>query len=306
MNLWEVIAEQQRQGMPCVVVTVLAVRGSVPGVAGAKAVVTAEGLIAGTLGGGKVEARAIREAQAMLVGSEVCREHCWNLQRDVGMTCGGEMRFLLEVVRPCAAWHVVVFGAGHVAQALTKLLLTLDCRVDVVDTRAEWLEKLPTGPNLTHHLVPAYEAGAALVERGSFVLCLTQGHATDRPVLRDVLRRHTWLPFVGVIGSASKRAVLRRELLEDGLSMDVMEQIECPVGLPLGSNAPAEIAISITAQLLQRRGNQRGAGSARRGANALPSPPDGKERCTPRHHADAPPHAPEAPAQSEGQRVIHQ
>jgi xanthine dehydrogenase accessory factor len=253
MSAWEVIAECQRRGETCVVVTVLGARGSVPGQPGAKAVVTAAGLIHGTLGGGRVEARAMAEAGMLLAGGDDCVERCWNLQQDVGMTCGGEMRFLFEVVRSLPAWHVVIFGAGHVAQALSRLLATLCCRVDVVDPRAEWIGKLATSARVRGHLTRGYEDGLAMVEEGSFVVCVTQGHRTDRPVLRELLGRATPLPFVGVIGSAAKRAVLRRELLEDGVDPERVEAMVCPVGLPIGGNDPAEIAISIAAQLLQRR-----------------------------------------------------
>ena len=257
MSVWEVIAQEHRQGVACVVVTILQVRGSVPGMAGSKAVVTREGIRTGTLGGGRVEARAIEEAQRLLEfgggASEGCVEHCWNLQRDIGMTCGGEMRFLFEVVQPMASWHIVIFGAGHVAQEVVTLLARLNCSVEVIDTRVEWLERLVDADNVKAHCVPDYVNGLKQVKPESFVLSLTKGHATDRPVLRELLRRYPALPFFGVIGSASKRAVLWRELREDGIGDELLERMQCPVGLPIGSNAPAEIAISIVAQLLERR-----------------------------------------------------
>lgn len=255
MNVWEQVGEMQRKGIASVVVTIVQVRGSVPGMLGGKMLVTADGLEAGTVGGGKVEAKVIGEAQRLLdEGGVECAEVLWNLQRDVGMTCGGEMRFLFEVVRPLATWHVVIFGAGHVANAVVRVLAGLACRVDVIDVRADWLEALPKSLNVQTHFVSAYEDGIDLVSRTSFVLSLTKGHSTDRPVLRDVLRRHPEGAFFGVIGSASKRAVLSRELREDGIAEAVLERIVCPVGLPIGTNDPAEIAISIVAQLLERRG----------------------------------------------------
>ncbi len=253
MDIWEVIAQQRREGVSCVVITVLSVRGSVPGVAGAKAVVTAHGLVAGTLGGGKVEAKSITVAQELLRAGASCVEHTWNLQRDVGMTCGGEMRFLFEPVTAEPSWHVVIFGAGHVAQALVSVLARLSCRVDVVDPRSEWLDMISVSGNVACHRVADYVDGVKLVNQRSMVLCLSQGHSTDRPVLSAVLKQHPDIRFVGVIGSASKRAVLTRELLEDGISDELIQRIVCPIGLPFGSNAPAEIAISIAAQLLQER-----------------------------------------------------
>jgi xanthine dehydrogenase accessory factor len=197
----------------------------------------------------------IEEGQRLLGEDEaVCEEVVWNLQRDVGMTCGGEMRFLFEVVRPLAAWHVVIFGAGHVAKAVVGVLSGLACRVDVIDVRADWLEGLPKAGNVKVHCVSAYEDGVGLVSEKSYILCLTKGHSTDRPVLREVLRRYPAGAFLGVIGSLAKRAVLSRELREDGIEEGQLERMVCPVGLPIGSNDPAEIAISIVAQLLERRG----------------------------------------------------
>jgi xanthine dehydrogenase accessory factor len=255
MRVWETVAREHHRGIACVVVTILQVRGSVPGMLGGKVVVTAEGLGAGTVGGGRVEAKVIEEGRRLLgEDGAVCEEVVWNLQRDVGMTCGGEMRFLFEVVRPLAAWHVVIFGAGHVAKAVVGVLSGLACRVEVIDVRADWLEGLPKAGNVKVHCVSAYEDGVGLVNEKSFVLCLTKGHSTDRPVLREVLRRYPEGAFLGVIGSLAKRAVLSRELREDGIEEAQLEKVVCPVGLPIGTNDPAEIAISIVAQLLERRG----------------------------------------------------
>jgi xanthine dehydrogenase accessory factor len=72
-------------------------------------------------------------------------------------------------------------------------------------------------------------------------------------VLREVLGRFPEIPFFGVIGSASKRAALLRDLRAAGIAEDLLEKITCPLGLPIGGNDPHEIAISIAAQLLERR-----------------------------------------------------
>jgi xanthine dehydrogenase accessory factor len=253
MDSWEQITELRREGVPAVVVTITSVRGSVPGRAGAKAVVTHGGLVSGNLGGGKVEAKAIGHAVGLMQSDFGCDHVTWNLQRDVGMTCGGEMSFLFESIASGDRWRLVVFGAGHVSQAVVPVLSTLACRIDVVDTREDWLDRFVEKHNVTTHLVESAEEGVAWVEPGSFVLSITQGHSSDRPVLRDVLRKFPAIPFLGVIGSASKRAVLMRELREDGIAEELLEKIICPVGLPIGGNDPAEIAISIAAQLLDRR-----------------------------------------------------
>ncbi|MEO8616271.1 MAG: XdhC family protein [Luteolibacter sp.] len=256
MDIWEKIAALRREGVDAVVVTITAVRGSVPGLFGGKALVTASGLIAGNLGGGKVEAKAIVHAMEILYGEEPCNTCTWNLQRDVGMTCGGEMAFLFEKITATSPWDIAVFGAGHVSQALVPVLATMACRIDVFDTRADWLARFSPMENVTLHQVTRFEDGVNHLQPRSFVLSITQGHSSDRPVLREVLRRFPGLPFLGAIGSASKRAVLLRELKEDGFPEDLLGNIVCPLGLPVGGNDPAEIAISIAAQLLEARDHE--------------------------------------------------
>jgi xanthine dehydrogenase accessory factor len=253
MDAWEQIAALRREGVDAVVITITAAKGSVPGTVGAKAVVTAGGLASGNLGGGKVEAKAIEQATAMLNGDDPCLSLTWNLQRDVGMTCGGEMSFLFEMVTASEPWHIAVFGAGHVAQALVPVLATFACRIDVFDTRPEWLAKFPPRQNVLLNLVDTFEDGVELLNPRSFVLCISKGHSTDRPILREVLRKFPDVLFLGVIGSASKRAVLLRELREDGFPPASLEKIICPLGLPIGGNDPAEIAVSIAAQVLSLR-----------------------------------------------------
>ena len=255
MTSWQEIARFMETGTDVVVVTVAAARGSVPGEAGAKMLVTRDGLQSGTVGGGRIEARALAEAIELLESSEEStRLVCWNLQRDIGMTCGGEMTLLFERVAAKPPWHVVIFGAGHIVQSLVPVLLPLSCHVDVIDTRTDWLSRLPSAKNLATHPVAAFEDGADLVAAHSFVLSITKGHGTDVPVLREVLTRHPGIPFVGVIGSASKRAALLRDLRAEGVGEGLLERITCPLGLPIGGNDPHEIAISITAQLLEKRG----------------------------------------------------
>lgn len=252
-QIWDQISEQKSLGEDFIVITVTHCRGSVPSVLGAKAIVATGGLVHGTLGGGKVEARAIETAQEMLSGESECQSLTWNLQRDIGMTCGGEVSFLYEKVICKPRWHIVVFGAGHVTKALVPVLAGMDCRIDVIDEREDWLDAIPSSVSITKTLVDYYTQGVELVNTMSMVVCLTKGHATDRPVLLDCFLRFPDLPFIGVIGSKAKRAVLLGELREDGVPESQLAKLVCPLGLAIGGNAAGEIAISIAAQLLSVR-----------------------------------------------------
>ncbi len=238
---------------PVVSVTVVDTSGSAPQDRGAKMIVTAEGRQYGTVGGGKVEAKALAEAQKMLAGEvdTATRFVQWNLSRDVGMTCGGIVRLYFESWN-AARWDVVVFGAGHVAQALVTLLSSLDCHITCIDPRDEWLRRLPESPKV--HAVHADDMRSLVngIPENAFVVLMTMGHATDLPILTEILRSRTF-PYLGVIGSHSKAIVLRRDLAAAGLPESAQNAFHCPVGLDIGSNHPFEIAISIVAQMLQRR-----------------------------------------------------
>ena len=254
----ERLAELAASGQPFVSVTLVDAVGSTPQDAGSKMLVTAAGLDMGTVGGGRVEAKAIQEAQAMLAqparaaGQAAARLVEWNLQRDVGMTCGGAVKLFFESYNH-SQWQIVIFGAGHVAAAVVHCLLPLECRLTCIDPREEWLARVPSSLRLTKVRTDDPPSLVAGLPPDAFVLCMTMGHRTDRPILEEIFRQGRRFPYLGVIGSKAKRAVLRRELLAAGVGADQADAFECPIGLPLGSNSPGEIAVSVAAQLLERR-----------------------------------------------------
>jgi xanthine dehydrogenase accessory factor len=252
----ERLAELAASGAPFASVTLVDVVGSTPADVGSKMLVTAAGLDFGTVGGGRVEAKAIAEAQRLLreSGGSSPRPAFleWNLQRDVGMTCGGVVKLFFELYNH-GQWQIAIFGAGHVAAAVIHCLLPLPCRITCIDSRNEWLAKLPDDPRLRKVCTDDSPAEVASLPAAAFVLCMTMGHRTDRPILEEIFRQERRFPYLGVIGSAAKRAVLRRELLAAGMTEKQADSFRCPIGLPIGTNLPGEIAISVVAQLLQER-----------------------------------------------------
>jgi xanthine dehydrogenase accessory factor len=253
-TIYEQLLALEREGVACVLVVLVESLGSTPQDTGAKMLVTAAGRHAGTVGGGRVEAKAIDVARELLATRATQPKFVnWTLKTDVGMTCGGSVKLYFE---PHAggdgAWPIVIFGAGHIAQALLPVLLPLPCSLTVCDSRVEWLEQLPRARNLR---IVQHESPADLVPQlpaHAFVMCMTKGHSTDLPILRRALAERDF-PFVGVIGSDAKAAVLRRELEAAGVSPERARTFHCPIGLPFGSNHPHEIALSIAAQLLSER-----------------------------------------------------
>jgi xanthine dehydrogenase accessory factor len=259
LSVLDECARLLREDAPHVVVTVVAARGSTPQDVGAKMLVDATGRLVGTVGGGRIEAAAIKHSLALLAAGAAPELVTWNLQRDIGMTCGGEMQIFFEPHggTGSAGWTIAVFGAGHVAQALIPVLAPMDCRILCFDPRPEWIGRLHIAPNVRPHLLDDAAAAVDSLPHDAFVLALTQGHATDLPVLIRALQKN--FPFVGAIGSKSKRAALERELNENGIPREKIAALHCPLGLPIGTNHPQEIAVSIAAGLIEVRDRLRAA-----------------------------------------------
>jgi xanthine dehydrogenase accessory factor len=252
-SIYDELGALERDGVPCVLVTLVDALGSTPQDAGAKMIVLADGLHGGTVGGGRVEAAAIQAAQEMLAaGERKTRFVNWSLKQDVGMTCGGSVKLYFEPHPAATAWTIAIFGAGHIAQAVLPVLLPLRCRILVYDTRAEWLDRLPRARNLTVRETADLAAVIPTLPDDAYVLFMTKGHSSDRPGLQRALAERAF-PFVGVIGSKAKAAILRREMIAGGLPEDRAKNFHCPIGLDFGTNDPHEIALSIAGQLLTVR-----------------------------------------------------
>ena len=246
--------ELQELNSDFVCVTITQVRGSAPQELGAKMLVTSKGLEWGTVGGGRVEAHCINFAKDILSDSKsrTVQEHKWNLQTDIKMTCGGEVRFLFEKISPTSHWNIAIFGAGHVSNALCRVLSLLNCHVKVIDTRQEWLAKIIDHPRIEKIQTGELKDVLSLLEPESFIVSMTMGHAHDVPILFESLQKYNF-PYLGVIGSQSKRNAIVHDLRELGLSEKKCEHFHCPIGEKFGRNEPAEIAMSIVAQLLIHR-----------------------------------------------------
>ncbi len=255
-TFYEQLLALEQEGTAFVFVVLAESLGSTPQDSGAKMLVTTAGLHTGTVGGGKVEAKAIELASEMLQAATAqTRFVNWTLKTDVGMTCGGSVKLYFEphlAGGSGAEWPIWIFGAGHVVRALVPVLAPLVCQLTICDPRSDWLDRLPRAGNIRyrHADQPAELVGE--IPDHAFLLCLTKGHSSDRPVLQRALAERNF-PYVGVIGSGAKATILRRELIAAGLAPELAKNFHCPIGLPFGTNQTHEIALSIAAQLLTER-----------------------------------------------------
>ncbi|MGD9978403.1 MAG: XdhC family protein [Bacteroidales bacterium] len=147
---------------------------------------------------------------------------------------------------------VYIFGAGHISLPLSQILGLLDFRVEVFDNRKE-LSTFEAN-TFTHRkrIVDYNDVGNLVPEDGnSYVVIMTFGHKFDEVVLRQFLPKK--LKYLGMIGSKSKVKTIFGELMNGGFTRDQVEKICSPIGLSIGSNTPAEIAVSIAAEIIQKR-----------------------------------------------------
>ena len=146
----------------------------------------------------------------------------------------------------------MILGAGHVGRTLAKLARFTGFRVTVVDDRAEFAnrENIPDANDLiVHEFERAFER--VPVESGTFIVVATRGHNHDLDAVKAALGTSAF--YIGLLGSKRKKALLRRSLADGGFSPADIDRVIIPVGMEIDSVTPEEIAVSIMAQIIQRR-----------------------------------------------------
>jgi len=333
-QVFETLEKLMKEHVSCMLVSAVGGRGSVPRKVQAHMLVTHEGRMCGTVGGGAIEGRAIVLAKHLLKygqsGMEtfVLRE---NDAQNLGMICGGEatlhfkyisssdedtsalvrqavslfragqsawliIRFSDHAVslwdesrltgtdipkavldalpssaacvkvhdetyyveRLVSAGRVYIFGGGHVAQALVPILASVDFRCVILEDREEFADPaLFGGVHEVRLITPdRWEKGLSLT-RDDCICIMTRGHQNDLECQAFALKTPAY--YIGVIGSRKKIAIAREKLLQMGFLDDEIARLHTPIGLPIGAQTPAEIAVSIAAEMIQCRAQYRNA-----------------------------------------------
>jgi len=253
MDIYEQIVELRRQGRRGAVATIVNVRGSIPSFRTAKMLVRDDGSIAGTIGGGCVEADVWQAAREVME-SEKPRTLTFDLNQDpkydTGLVCGGRLEVFIEPVLPPALLYV--FGAGHVASNLCQVANGAGFDVIVTDDRTSYAsqERFPAARAV--HALDFDEAMQKLdPNESSYIVIVTRGHRDDMRILRWAVQ--TRARYVGMIGSRRKVIEISKVLQEEGLPAHLFDRVHAPVGLDIGAITPEEIAVAITAELIAFR-----------------------------------------------------
>lgn len=235
---------------PFAVCSVIATEGSVPGRLGATMIVTPDGEARGTVGGAGLEERVKAAAVEALRGGRGGVHHFdlahWKPE-GLNSVCGGSVDVSILVHR--AVPHLLLIGGGHCGKALSELAATLEWDVTVIDARPEFAnpDRFPQAL-ATHAGDVARWCQTEDLQDFSHVYLLGHSWEIDTEALSALLPRFDG--FVGVIGSQAKRRAMFTELRRRGVAESLLDRIRCPVGADIGAETPAEIAVSIAAEVI--------------------------------------------------------
>jgi len=251
--VYEALAAAQQEGTPVALATVIETTGSMPRHVGSKMVVYEDGRIAGTVGGGAMEALVIEESLAALADGQT-RTPIYKLNNiqdgDPGI-CGGSAKIFIEPVG--VAPTLLVIGGGHVGKALAELGKWAGYRVLLSDDREAFCNP-EYAPGLDGYVACPPDEVPQQVKINSYthIAAVTRGLPVDVRLIPALLA--TDAAYIGLIGSRRRWALTAKALREEhGVSKTDLARVRAPIGLEIEAETPKEIAVSILAEIVMLR-----------------------------------------------------
>jgi len=252
IDIYEEIIRIKKEGEEAALATVISAGGSTPREEGAKMLVRADGSILGTIGGGGLEARIMKESAEVIRTGEP-RHLSFRLteKEELGALCGGDVEVFIEPI--VSAPTLYIFGGGHIGLPLAKMAKLVGFRIVIIDDRPEFAnpERFPEA-QLT--LVEDYSLAVfskLKIDKSSYIVIVTHGHKGDEAVLEEALA--TKARYIGMIGSRAKVKTVFSHLLAKGISQELLDKVHSPIGLAIHAETPEEIAASILAEIVKVR-----------------------------------------------------
>jgi len=251
-DIFEEIATLRREHKTGSLATIVGGDKGSPGKAGFRMLVYPDGKISGTVGGGLLEAnvreealRCISDKKTRLIELALDGESA----NSIGVLCGGKVTVFIEPIQSSST--VYVFGGGHIAVPLVQFAKTLEFTVVVVDDRQDFANK-ERFPEADEVKVGEFADVAKSMDfsEGDCVVIITHGHEHDEIVLKECLSKSKLPGYIGMIGSREKTARIFANLREEGISQELLDKVKAPIGLDIGAKTPAEIALSIIAEIV--------------------------------------------------------
>lgn len=229
--------------------TIIHTTGSTPGKTGAKMIVYAHQGIYGTIGGGNLEMKVIEQAKEVIATLKpAVYKH--KLLSELAMCCGGTVDIFIEPI--LNKKKLYIFGAGHIGKSLARFAHDLDFQVTLIDSRYEAFQDIQNVGWRNLQLMHQNAIQDLTFDAETFVVIVTYNHAFDREILAlTAPKAHAYL---GMIGSMRKVEIAKKNLLAASIVTEQeLKDIDMPMGVEINAVAPAEIAISILAALIDKR-----------------------------------------------------
>ena len=254
MDIFEEVVRMRRAGQRGALATIVHTNGSIPSYESSRMLVRDDGTIAGTIGGGCVEAEVWAAAKEV-TETEQPRKMTFNLNHDAGydagLICGGTLEIFVEPILPQPMLYI--FGGGHISTALARVAHQAGFTIGVIDDRASFAnaERFPMASEIYTTFAESYEK--IHPNSSSYLVIVTRGHKDDMRVLAWAVT--TDARYIGMIGSKRKVLSVYKALEKEGFAPEKFERVHAPVGLDIGALTPEEIAVSIVAELIAVRRN---------------------------------------------------
>lgn len=255
MDIYDEIVRLRKAGQKCALATIVQVNGSIPSYESAKLLVREDGSMAGTVGGGCVEAEVWNAARDV-IETEQPKHLTFSLGQDAaydnGLICGGQLNIFVEPIIPQP--RAFIFGAGHISKSLAKVAALAGFAAVVIDDRETFANR-DRFPDADEVFSGEYEEifPRLTLNDSSYVIVVTRGHRDDMRVLRWAIG--TPARYIAMIGSKRKTLSVMKELLKEGIPREDFDRLFSPMGLDIGAISPEEIAVSVVAEMIAiRRG----------------------------------------------------
>lgn len=252
-EFYDKISELIRSHARIALATIVQTKGSTPRAKGAKVVVFPDGTSYGSLGGGRLEYLVSQDAkEAIRKGESVLKDYSL-IEEDKGgidAMCGGDATVFIEVIK--RSERLLILGGGHIALALYRMALEAEFSVTIVDQRPEFVSKdrFPRAELLLNYSEDDHRL-KEIVDKNTFIVVVTHEHKYDKTAVKNLI--DCKYKYLGMIGSTRKVKQVLTELAAEGISPEKLDRVYAPIGLNIKAETPAEIAVSILAELIKVR-----------------------------------------------------
>lgn len=248
IDLIQAALKASEKGLHYALATIInsSIKGT-PRKTGAKMLVLSDGTIYGTIGGGKAEKICQKACLAALKTKKTSTLSLAFHGKDAISECGGEISVFIEpIILPK---HLVICGAGHIGLPLSINAKLLNYKVTIIDNRKEFANN-KRFPHVDQIIVkdPVKALKEVSIDPNTFIIIMTHDHQFDFVCLQQALK--TKACYIGVISSIKKRKTFFEQLRKKGTTLKELKRVSMPVGIDIGAQTPAQIAVSITSQLV--------------------------------------------------------